>query len=103
MAIVGKMLGELPLSDVVAPVVDKPSQNQSLRLRTQIDFYIPFVVIMMQKEAQQNGKPKPSIDPNALLASANQEITELSDANIHPAFFEISKNFTATDRGIPAY
>jgi TonB family protein len=91
-----KISGKMPaIGEMVTPMVEEILKNQSVILRMHMNMYMPVMVAMAQKMAEQKGGAAVAIDPDAPTIQINQEVVELSVAPVDASLFEIPKEYTA--------
>jgi hypothetical protein len=89
-----KVAGKMPgLTEVIGPLFEEMSKNQSVMLRTHMEIYMPFLAAVAKQAATQ-GQKFPAIDPDAPLLEMNQEVAELSNAPVDASLFEIPKGYS---------
>jgi TonB family protein len=89
--------GKMPaIGGMVTPMLEEILKNQSVILRMHVNMYMPFMVAMAQKMAEQKGGAGVAIDPDAPTMQINQEVVELSNAPVDASLFEIPKEYTAS-------
>ena len=84
------LLGKFPWMNPILEAFRQPT----VALRLQVEVYVPMMTVLFRKEAEQAGNPPPAIDANAPFLEFDQLATEISNAPIDPAAFEIPGDYS---------